>query len=78
MKYIFFLGRIPALSIAEIQAILKKIKTNYNADFIHPKFLILDIKEKIDFKKLLPQMGGTIKISEVMGEYENAETHLKA
>jgi tRNA G10 N-methylase Trm11 len=69
MKYIFHLGRIPALSLAEIQAILEKIKATYTATFIDQKFLILDIKNEIDFKELLPQMGGTIKIAEVLEEH---------
>ena len=71
MKHIFHLGRIPALSVAEIQAILKKIEIDYNVNFVSSKVLILDIKNKIDFSDLLPQMGGTIKIAEVLGEYEN-------
>ena len=77
MKYIFHLGRIPALSIAEIQAILEKMNINYTVDFINPKFLILDIKNKIDFEELLPQMGGTIKIAKVIDIYKNLDDTLE-
>lgn len=71
MKYIFHLGRIPELSIAEIQAVFEKMKIDYTMDFVNPKFLILDIKNKIDFDDLLPQMGGVIKIAEIVDNYKN-------
>ncbi len=77
MKYIFHLGRIPALSIAEIQAVFKKIKIDYSINFINSKVLILDVKNKIDFNDLLPQMGGTIKITEILGEYESLDETLE-
>jgi tRNA G10 N-methylase Trm11 len=70
MKYVFYLGRIPALSLAEIQAILEKTKATYTIDFINQKFLILDIKNEIDFRELLPQMGGTIKVAKVLEEHK--------
>ena len=76
MKYIFHLGRIPALSLAEIQAVFKKMKINYTVDFINPKFLILDIKNKIDFEELLPQMGGVIKIAEIVDKYKDLDEAL--
>jgi len=77
MKYIFHLGRIPALSIAEIQAIFKKMKVNYSTDFVNSKVLILDTKNEINFNDLFPQMGGTIKISEVLGKYKNLDETFK-
>ncbi len=77
MKYIFHLGRIPALSIAEIQAVFKKIKIDYSINFINSKVLILDVKNKIDFNDLLPQMGGTIKITEILGECESLDETLE-
>ncbi|MEA1936849.1 MAG: DNA methyltransferase [Patescibacteria group bacterium] len=77
MKYIFHLGRIPALSIAEIQAVFKKIEANYTIDLVNSKVLILDIENKIDFGDLLPQMGGTIKISEVFDRYKSLDEALE-
>jgi len=77
MKYIFHLGRIPALSLAEIQAIFKKNKIDYTVDFVNPKFLILDIKNKVDFEELLPQMGGVIKIAKIIDKYKNLNNALE-
>jgi len=77
MKYIFHLGRIPALSLAEIQAVFEKMKIDYTMDFIDSKFLILDIRNKIDFEELLPQMGGVIKIAKIIDEYKNLDDALK-
>ncbi len=70
MKHIFHLGRLPALSLAEIQAVLEKREVRYSADFINQRLLILEVESKIDFEKMLPSMGGTIKISRVSGEYK--------
>ena len=77
MKYIFHLGRIPALSLAEIQSVFEKMKIDYTVDFVNPKFLILDIKNKVDFNGLLPQMGGIIKIAEIVDNYKNLDDALK-
>ena len=77
MKYIFHLGRIPTLSLAEIQAVFEKMKIDYMVDFVNPKFLILDIKNKVDFEELLPQMGGVIKIAKVVGKYKNLDNALE-
>ncbi len=77
MKYIFHLGRVPALSVAEIQTIFKKVKVNFSIDLISSKFLILDIKNKINPDDLLVEIGGIIKIARVLGEYENPDEALK-
>jgi len=77
MKYIFHLGRIPALSLAEIQAVFEKMKIDYIVDFIDPRFLILDIKNKVDFEELLPQMGGVIKIAKVIDKYKNLDNAIE-
>jgi len=77
MKYIFHLGRIPALSLAEIQSVFEKMKIDYTVDFVNPKFLILDIKNKVDFDDLFPQMGGIIKIAKVVDNNKDLDDALK-
>ncbi len=62
MKYAFILGRLPALSIAEILAVMEKLKIKYSTEIISQKMLVLDIQEKIDCQEILRTMGGTIKI----------------
>ncbi|MCK4591869.1 methyltransferase domain-containing protein [Candidatus Parcubacteria bacterium] len=71
MKYIFHLGRIPALSVAELQAMLSKTKANYSMKFISREMITIDIKNEINFKELLVQMGGTIKIAKFINSYQN-------
>jgi|TARA_Y100000310_G_scaffold304987_1_gene344685 tRNA G10 N-methylase Trm11 len=61
--YAFILGHNPKLSAAEILAVLPKAKLVIQAD----SFLILE-DVKIDCQKLLRQLGGTIKIGEVLAE----------
>ncbi|MCK5122798.1 MAG: methyltransferase domain-containing protein [Candidatus Pacebacteria bacterium] len=77
MKYIFHLGRIPALSLAEIQAVFEKMKIDYTVDLIDSRFLILDIEDKIDFEELLPQVGGVIKIAKIIDNYKNLDDALE-
>jgi len=76
MKYIFFLGRIGELSFAEIRAILTKFQIQFEISHISNKILVIDVKNPIDVSDLLVQMGGTVKISEYIGEYENLENSL--
>jgi len=71
MKYIFYLGRIPSLAVAELQAVLDKMKIKHSVYFAHSRMLILKISSSIDFKTIFPQMGGTIKIALVIDEYRN-------
>ncbi|MDF1498274.1 MAG: DNA methyltransferase [Patescibacteria group bacterium] len=70
MKYIFHLGRISSLSVAEIITIFDKTNINYQIKFIRKNVLVIEINQDINFKELLPQMGGTIKISEVLRDYK--------
>jgi tRNA G10 N-methylase Trm11 len=71
MKYIFHLGRVPALSVAELQAILEKEKIEYIVRFMSKEMFTLEIENEINFRELLAQMGGTKKISEFLGAYQN-------
>lgn len=77
MKYVFFLGKTPAMSLAEIQALLEKYKFDYNIELLNPDFTILDIKKEFNVRDLFVQMGGTIKIAEVLGIYAEEELREK-
>lgn len=69
MQYIFFLGRIPAISLSEIQAMLEKYKLGYKIVLLNPAFVILDIEQEFDIRDFFVQMGGTLKIAEVLGSF---------
>ncbi|MFA7169965.1 MAG: DNA methyltransferase [Candidatus Paceibacterota bacterium] len=66
MEYIFFLGRLPSLSLAEIQAMLEKYKLAYKVILLNPAFVILDIEESFDVRNFFVQMGGTLKVAEIL------------
>ena len=68
-SYAFILGRLPALSIAEILAVMKKLKMEYQINAVSQKMLILDVKEEADFKEILKTMGGTIKIIQILKNF---------
>ncbi|MBW6441104.1 hypothetical protein K0B03_03675 [Patescibacteria group bacterium] len=73
MKYIFHLGRIPSLSVAELQKMLRKLEVKYSVKFISKEMLTLDIEREINFKDLIKQLGGTKKISQVIDVHSNLE-----
>ena len=73
MKYIFHLGRIPSLSVAELQIMLKKFEVKYTVKFISKEMLTLNIENEINFKNFLIQIGGTKKISKIIDSYPNLE-----
>lgn len=62
-KYVFILGRNPELSIAEIKAVLLSSKLVKQTS----TFLILENKD-FDCQQLLNQLGGTIKIGEILSD----------
>ena len=64
MKYFFVLGTNPALSLAELQAVLN-LK---NPDLIGADFLIADIAGEIVPTNLITKLGGTIKIGLIKKE----------
>jgi tRNA G10 N-methylase Trm11 len=73
MKYIFFLGRNPTLSLAEIQALLEKFKLSYTVSLLDPTLLILDIEEEFSVRDLFVQLGGTLKIAEVIASVKEED-----
>ncbi len=68
LKYIFILGHNPRLSVAEILAVLPKAVIITESS----SFLIAE-NNQLDCHKLLNQLGGTIKIGEVIGEQINPD-----
>lgn len=69
MKYIFILGRNPALSIAELYAKFPETRFEY----LCPEAMIIDSQEPFDGKRLMHELGGTIKIGEYIGESDSVE-----
>lgn len=67
MRYVFFLGRTPALSLAEIQALLITFKLKHKIVLLDPALVILDIEEDFSLRDLFVQMGGTPKAGVVIG-----------
>jgi tRNA (guanine10-N2)-dimethyltransferase len=63
MKYLFILGNNPELSVAEIQAVLGKVKVILQCR----QYLLADCS-KFDCQKIMRQLGGTIKIGMVVGK----------
>lgn len=69
MKYIFILGRIPALSVAEILSVFRRDSIGYKIAALSGEALVVETEKPIrDEQAFLNRLGGTIKIIEVLGE----------
>lgn len=66
MEYIFFLGRTPAISLAEIEAMLEKYRISYEVVLLEAGFLIIKTEEPLPVRDFFVQMGGTLKMAEVL------------
>lgn len=65
MKKLFIFGSHPTLSLAELRAFLG-VKFG---DFWHDQVFLADLPVKIDAESLINDLGGTIKIAEILGEF---------
>jgi len=68
MQYIFFLGRTPAISLAEIGAMLEKYRISFTVVLLDPRFVIIETPENIPVRDFFVQMGGTLKMAEVISK----------
>ncbi len=66
IKYFFILGNNPSLSIAELTAIFPHAA----ASIANQQTLILDLAEKIDARRQIAILGGTIKIGKIFNQLE--------
>jgi tRNA G10 N-methylase Trm11 len=71
MKYIFFLGKTPALSLAEIHSMLRRYELNYKVETVYSKFAIIEINQEFNLRDFFVQLGGTIKVAETITEENN-------
>ncbi len=80
MKYLFTLGHQPHISAAEIQQILKLEIRNLPAGQAGWKLenglLHIELDHEIDCTALMQRLGGTISISEHLGQAENVVSFL--
>lgn len=67
MQYFFVLGNNPALSIAEIQAVLGKNKYQ----LANQQILVVDLDQEIEPRELIASLGGTIKIGLIKAAVNN-------
>lgn len=67
-KYIFILGREPALSVAEIEAVLKRETIGCNWLVITPTYALVETNTTL---RIFEQLAGTIKVAEVLGSVES-------
>ncbi len=73
MKYLFALGKFPQISAYEIKSYLlaRGIEFTEISEFLaEMSFAIYDIKETIYPKKMVEELGGTVKIARVITEID--------
>ncbi len=69
MKYIFILGRNPGLSIAELYAKWPEAKF----EFVSAEAVLASFSGSVDARVAMSELGGTIKIGEIIGECAPSE-----
>lgn len=73
MKYIFFLGKTPALSLAELSSMLRKFELEYKVENVSKDFAKIDIEQEFNLRDFFVQIGGIIKVSREISIVEEAE-----
>ncbi|MDD4607436.1 MAG: methyltransferase domain-containing protein [Patescibacteria group bacterium] len=74
--YFFELGNTPTLSVAEILQVLNQAKIEYKLVNLSTDILILDLKQSILPDKLIQQLGGCVKIGQIISkaiEFKSAD-----
>ena len=59
MKYFFILGTNQALSLAELDRVIRGVE---KGKIYNKTVFIIDLEEEIDAKQIIGRLGGTIKI----------------
>lgn len=69
MTYIFFLGSHPSISVAEILAYFSRKNTKIiKRALLYSEIFQIESAEKLDIPSIIKQLGGTIKIGELIRE----------
>jgi len=74
MKYLFILGRNPELSIEEILSYLEKEDIKVIKEEQIGNSLMIEVKDKL--RPIIKNLGGTIAIGEVIGNYKNENPYM--
>jgi len=69
-EYLFIFGREPKLSFLELMSYFKSHGIEYKIIKHEKEVCVILLSEKLDFGKMLNNLGGTVKIGEVFEEYE--------
>ncbi len=69
MQYLFILGTSPLCS-AELSAVLKRFEINSHIENIQPSAAMVESSVELPVDELMEQLGGTIKISLVVGHLQ--------
>lgn len=68
-EYLFIFGRDPKLSFLELMSYFKSHGIEYEIIKHEKEVCVILLSEKLDFGKILNDLGGTVKIGEVFEEY---------
>ncbi len=66
MQYVFILGNTPQLSVAEITSLLRRRQISYKTLNLSEEVLFLETAQPLEAENFLQQLGGTIKIAQVV------------
>jgi len=69
-EYLFIFGREPKLSFLELNSYLESHGISYKIIKHEKEVCLILLSEKLDFGKMLSDLGGTVKIGECFEEYK--------
>jgi len=70
-QYLFYLGREPELSIAELETVLKKSRLQFSAAREEKNLYRISSSSPLEAPELMERLGGTVKILESIGPADN-------
>lgn len=72
-SYLFTLGRMPQISLTEIQAVFDAGRQSYRVEFQDEHAAIIATDNAIDSKQMMGRLGGTVSIAEEIAVTEHAD-----
>lgn len=74
MTHLFFLGRQPDLSQAELEVVLRRFGVTSSIKSVTPAIVSIDLPESVSPSDLMNVLGGTVKIAVLLSDLETIDT----
>ena len=76
-QYFFVFGRYPALSLSEIETILKKNKIDFSRDISSDQLAVFSLPDGFNGNSVFEKLGGSVKFGKILSESSYSDDSLK-